>query len=72
MAKRIARVNVLERHADGSQRQFVVTRIVDGSTTVKELFDWRDKNVHDPLNGESASREIILTPDDGNDDTEDS
>ena len=69
MTRRIARVNVLERHADGSQRQFTVTRIVDDTTTVKELFDWRDKSVHDPLNGESASHEIVLTPDDGDDGT---
>jgi hypothetical protein len=63
-ARRIARVNVLERHADGSARQFCVTRTVEDSTPVSELFEWRDKKVHDPLNGEFASKEIILTPDD--------
>jgi hypothetical protein len=63
-AKYIARVVVLERHADGSSRQFSLTRTVDESTTARELFDWRDKKVHDPLNGEFASKEIVLTPDD--------
>jgi hypothetical protein len=62
--KYIARVKVLERHADGSARQFTVTRTLDDSTTAQELFEWRDKRVHDPLNGEFASKEIILTPDD--------
>jgi hypothetical protein len=60
----IARVLVLERHADGSARQFTVTRVVDENVTVRDLFEWRDKRVHDPVNGEFASREIILTPDD--------
>ncbi|MCX7717341.1 MAG: hypothetical protein N2111_02915 [Candidatus Sumerlaeaceae bacterium] len=61
--KFVARVTILERHADGSARQFSATRIVSTSTTVGELFQWRDKTVHDPLNGEFAAPEIILTPD---------
>lgn len=65
MSNKVARVQVLERHADGSSRQFVKTMIVDDSTTVGELFAWRNKKVHDPLNGEFASSEIVLTPDDG-------
>ena len=60
----VARVTVLERHADGSNRQFVITRTVGPATTVKELFDWWEKRVHDPLNGEFATREIVLSPDD--------
>ncbi|MCX7625687.1 MAG: hypothetical protein N2Z21_05695 [Candidatus Sumerlaeaceae bacterium] len=60
----IARIVVLERHADGSARQFTVTRTIDDDVTVRELFEWREKRVHDPVNGEFASREIILTPDD--------
>ena len=60
----IARVNVLERHADGSARQFSITRTVDATTTVKELMDWRNNKVHDPLNGEFASKEVVITPDD--------
>ena len=62
--KYIARVLVLERHADGSARQFTITRTVDDNTTARELFEWRNKKVHDPLNGEFASKEIVLTPDD--------
>lgn len=60
----VARVLVLERHPDGSARQFSATRVVAGATTVAELFKWRDKNVHDPINGEFASIEVVLTPDD--------
>jgi|GEM_PF-2501598 hypothetical protein len=60
----IARVVVLERHADGTARQFTVTRTIDEDISVRELFEWRDKRVHDPVNGEFASREIVLTPDD--------
>ena len=63
MARRIARVLILERHADGSARQFWRTRVVDDSTTVRELFDWLYRKVNDPLNGEFATREIVLTPD---------
>jgi hypothetical protein len=59
----VARVTILERHADGTARQFSATRIITATTTVGELFLWRDKTVHDPLNGEFASPEIILTPD---------
>lgn len=62
--KYIARISVLERHPDGTARQFEVTRIVDETLTVKELMKWRSAKVHDPINGEYASKEIILTPDD--------
>lgn len=65
MGRFVARVGILERHPDGSARQFTVTRIVDETTTVKELYTWRNKSVHDPVNGEFASKEVILTPDDG-------
>jgi hypothetical protein len=65
MARYVARVGVLERHADGSARQFTLTMVVDPSMTVKELMEWRDKRVHDPVNGEFASKEVVLTPDDG-------
>lgn len=65
MAKYIARVSVRESHPDGTARMLEKTRIVDSTMTVRELMDWRNKNVHDPLNGEFASVEIILTPDDG-------
>jgi hypothetical protein len=64
MPQYIARVLVLERHADGSARQFTVTRTVEDTTPVRELMEWRDKTVHDPLNGEFASKEVVLTPDD--------
>lgn len=64
MTQVVARVVVLERHADGSNRQFTITRICDSKMTIGELFQWRDKKVHDPLNGEFATKEIILTPDD--------
>jgi len=64
MTQYIVRITVLERHADGSSRQFTVTRTVKASTTIGELFEWREKRVHDPVNGEFASREIIITPDD--------
>lgn len=67
MRRYVARVDILERHADGSARQFTVTRVVDETATVAELSAWRDKSVHDPLNGEFASKEIIITPDDGQD-----
>lgn len=63
MPKFIARVHMLERHPDGSTRQFTITRIVDDKTPVGELFQWRSRKVHDPLNGEYASSEIVLTPD---------
>lgn len=63
--KHVARIHVLERHPDGTSRSFEVTRIIDGSMTVDELMKWRDRKVHDPINGEYASREIILSPDDG-------
>lgn len=63
----IARIVVLERHADGSARQFTVTRTIEETTTVRELFEWRERRVHDPVNGEFASREIIITPDDTDD-----
>jgi len=56
---------VLERHPDGTSRSFEVTRIVDGDLKVSDLMKWRSMKVHDPINGEYASREIILTPDDG-------
>lgn len=65
MAKYVARVSVRESHPDGTARMFEKTWIVDGSVTVSELMAWRNKKVHDPLNGEFASVEIILTPDDG-------
>lgn len=61
----IARVEVLERHADGSMRKFTRTQVVDAGMTVGELFTWRNKKVHDPLNGEFASIEVVLTADDG-------
>jgi hypothetical protein len=64
MRQYIVRITVLERHVDGSSRQFTVTRSVSSATTVHELFDWREKRVHDPVNGEFASREIVVTPDD--------
>ena len=56
---------MLERHPDGTSRSYEVTRIVDESLSVKDLMKWRKSKVHDPINGEYASREIILTPDDG-------
>lgn len=62
--KYVARISVLERHPDGTSRQFFTTRVVDDNTTVRELMQWRDSNVHDPINGEYASREIIVTPND--------
>ncbi|MBX7245709.1 MAG: hypothetical protein K1X53_09420 [Candidatus Sumerlaeaceae bacterium] len=68
MAKLIGRVLVLERHADGSSRQFTLTRIFDSTATIAEVMAWRDKKVHDPVNGEFASREVILTPDDADND----
>ena len=61
----VARISVLERHPDGTSRQFYATRIIAKETTVQELMQWRQTKVHDPLNGEYASREIIITPDDG-------
>lgn len=63
--KYVARISVLERHPDGTSRSFEITRIVDGSFTVADLMKWRSMKVHDPINGEYASREIVLTPDDG-------
>lgn len=63
--KYVARISVLERHPDGTSRSFEVTRIVDGALTVNELMKWRTGKVHDPINGEYASREIVITPDDG-------
>lgn len=63
MARFIARINIFERHPDGSSRSFTVTRTVDETTTVREIFDWRTRRIHDPVNGEYASPEIILTPD---------
>jgi hypothetical protein len=64
MPRYIARVSILERHADGTARQFDKTKVVEATDTVKDLFEWRNKKVHDPLNGEFAASEIILTPDD--------
>jgi len=64
MANYIARIAVLERHADGSARQFTVTRTVEATTTIRDLAEWRNKKVHDPVNGEFASQEIVLSPDD--------
>jgi hypothetical protein len=63
--KYVARISVLERHPDGTSRSFEVTRIVDGAMSVDDLMKWRTMKVHDPINGEYASREIILSPDDG-------
>jgi hypothetical protein len=63
--KYVARISMLERHPDGTSRNYEVTRIVDGTVTVSELMKWRNAKVHDPINGEYASREIKLTPDDG-------
>lgn len=63
--KFVARISVLERHPDGTSRSFEVTRIVDGEMSISDLMKWRTMKVHDPINGEYASREIILTPDDG-------
>lgn len=63
--KYVARISVLERHPDGTSRSYEVTRIVEPTTTVAELMKWRTMKVHDPINGEYASREIILTPNDG-------
>jgi hypothetical protein len=62
--KYVARISVLERHPDGTSRQFLVTRVVDDNTTVRELMQWREMKVHDPINGEYASREVVLTPND--------
>ncbi len=64
MPQYIARISIRESHPDGTARMFDKTRIVDGSMTVKELMEWRNKKVHDPLNGEFASLEIVVTPDD--------
>ena len=64
MPKYIARVSVRESHPDGTARMYEKTLIVDGSVTVQQLLDWRNKKVHDPLNGEFAAGEVILTPDD--------
>lgn len=61
----VARISVLERHPDGTARSFEVTRVVDKETTVADLMKWRKMKVHDPINGEYASREIVITPDDG-------
>jgi len=61
----VARISVLERHPDGTARQFYATRIVTPQTTIQELVQWRNSGVHDPLNGEYASREITISPDDG-------
>lgn len=63
--KYVARISVLERHPDGTSRSFEVTRIVDGELTVSDLMKWRTAKVHDPINGEYASREIVITPNDG-------
>jgi hypothetical protein len=62
--KYVARISVLERHPDGTSRQFVVTRVVDENITIGDLMLWREMKVHDPINGEYASREVILTPND--------
>ncbi|MGI8907347.1 MAG: hypothetical protein ACR2IE_12745 [Candidatus Sumerlaeaceae bacterium] len=62
--KYVARISVLERHPDGTSRQFLATQVVDDHTTVRDLMQWREMKVHDPINGEYASREIILTPND--------
>ncbi len=59
----IARIDVLERHADGANRKFTLTRSVPGNMTIAELFEWRELKIHDPVNGEVASREIKITPD---------
>jgi hypothetical protein len=65
MTKRfIARISVRESHPDGTGRVFYVTRIVDDSITLRELEIWRNRKVHAPLDGEFASTEIIITPDD--------
>lgn len=61
----VARISVLERHPDGTARSFEATRIVEADTTVADLMKWRTMKVHDPINGEYASREIVITPDDG-------
>ena len=63
--KYVARISVLERHPDGTSRSYESTRIVDGDLTISDLMKWRKMKVHDPVNGEYASREIIITPDDG-------
>lgn len=69
MARRyIARVHVLERHADGTSREFTMTRTVGPTDTIQSLFDWRQKRVHDPINGEYASREISISVDDSTED----
>jgi hypothetical protein len=67
MPNYVARITVLERHPDGSSRKFTSTRIIDEKTTVGELYDWRTRKVHDPLNGEFAAQEIVVTPDDTDD-----
>ena len=59
----IARIEILERHADGSHRSFTATRSVPGNMTISELFQWRKDKIHDPVNGEFACREIKLTID---------
>ena len=59
----VARITVLERHPDGTSRQYDATRVLSSTATVAELFDWRKMAVHDPLNGEYASPEIKLTLD---------
>ncbi|MCX7020206.1 MAG: hypothetical protein WCK47_14600 [bacterium] len=68
MAQYVVRITVLERHTDGSSRLFTSTGTFDAGTTLRELYQWREKKVHDPVNGEFASREIIITPDDSQQD----
>lgn len=65
MPNYIASISVRESHPDGTARIFQKTRIVDGNLTVHELMQWRNKKVHDPLNGEFAALEVTVTPDDG-------
>jgi hypothetical protein len=62
----IARISVRESHPDGTGRIFEVTRIVDENTTIRDLDLWRQRKVHLPLDGEFASPEIVITPDDAN------
>lgn len=60
----IATIRVMERHADGSSRVFFRTLVIGPATTVGELFEWRRLRVHNPLDGEFATPEIIITPND--------
>ena len=61
----VARRRMVRRYRPDTVPAAAVTRIVDATLTVDDLMKWRKMKVHDPINGEYASREIIITPDDG-------